>query len=113
MNSYKFGINKQAAIKNIVKNKTLTIKEISQIAFKLKNFTLQYKGLERLDFGIITSGGVEVKEINPKTMESKLFKNLYICGELLDVDALTGGFNLQIAFSTAYAAAEAIKGELK
>lgn len=93
------------------KNKTLNTKEISAIALHLKGFEMQYKGLERLDFGIITSGGVDVKEVNPKTMESKLVKNLYFCGEVLDVDALTGGFNLQIAFSTAYAVSQAIKGE--
>jgi predicted flavoprotein YhiN len=57
---------------------------------------------------IITSGGVDVKEIEPKTMESKLVKNLYIIGEVLDVDAYTGGFNLQIAWSSAAVAAEAI-----
>lgn len=62
------------------------------------------------DFGeaIITQGGVDVKEVRPATMESRQIKNLYIIGELLDVDALTGGFNLQIAWSTAYAAASAI-----
>ena len=53
---------------------------------------------------IITAGGVDVKEINPKTMESKLVKGLYFCGEVLDLDAFTGGYNLQIAFSTGYAA---------
>ena len=57
-----------------------------------------------LDMAIITSGGVNVKEINPKTMESKIIKGVYIAGELLDVDAYTGGFNLQIAFSTGVAA---------
>ena len=57
-----------------------------------------------IDIAIVTSGGVDVKEINPKTMESKLVKGVYIIGELLDVDAYTGGYNLQIAFSTAIAA---------
>ena len=55
---------------------------------------------------IITKGGVDVKNINPKTMESKLVSGLYFVGEVLDVDALTGGFNLQVAWSTAYAAAK-------
>jgi predicted flavoprotein YhiN len=59
-----------------------------------------------LDEAIITRGGVSVKEVNPKTMESKLIKNLYFAGELLDVDAYTGGFNLQIAFSTAVVAGD-------
>lgn len=58
---------------------------------------------------VVTSGGVDVSEINPKTMESKLVDGLYIVGELLDVDALTGGFNLQIAFTTGYAASLAIR----
>ena len=53
---------------------------------------------------IITSGGIHVKEINPATMESKIVKNLYIAGEMIDVDALTGGYNLQIAWSTGYLA---------
>ena len=53
---------------------------------------------------IITQGGVSVKQINPTTMESKLVKNVYFAGEVIDVDAVTGGFNLQIAWSTAYAA---------
>ena len=58
---------------------------------------------------IITSGGIKTSEINPKTMESKLVKGLYFAGEIIDCDAYTGGFNLQIAWSTAYAAAMAIK----
>ena len=57
-----------------------------------------------LEEAIVTGGGVCVKEINPKTMESKLVKGLYFAGEVLDVDALTGGFNLQCSFSTAYLA---------
>jgi len=58
---------------------------------------------------IITRGGVSVKEIQPSTMESKKIKNLYFTGEVLDLDAVTGGYNLQIAWSTAYAAAQAIE----
>ncbi|MBQ2347284.1 MAG: NAD(P)/FAD-dependent oxidoreductase, partial [Clostridia bacterium] len=57
-----------------------------------------------IDEAVVTSGGVCVKEINPKTMESKLCKGLYFAGEVIDVDAYTGGFNLQIAFSTGYLA---------
>ena len=57
---------------------------------------------------IITRGGVDVKSVSPSTMESKLVKNLYFAGEVLDVDALTGGFNLQIAFSTGYLAGNSI-----
>lgn len=71
----------------------------------LKAFPLTVKGFRPIEEAIITSGGVDVREINPKTMESKLVKSLYFAGEVIDVDAYTGGFNLQIAFSTAYCAA--------
>ena len=70
----------------------------------LKHFTLNPTSLRTIGEAIVTAGGVDVSEINPKTMESKLIKGLYCCGEILDVDAFTGGFNLQIAFSTGYAA---------
>lgn len=65
----------------------------------LKNLPLTIKGLDNIDFGIVTSGGVDTKQINPKNMESKLIKNLFFAGEVVDVDALTGGFNIQIALS--------------
>lgn len=71
----------------------------------LKAFPITVKGFRPIEEAIITSGGVDVKEINPKTMESKLVKSLYFAGEVIDVDGYTGGFNLQIAFSTAYCAA--------
>ena len=74
----------------------------------LKKFPLVFVGLNSNEKGIITSGGVSVDEIDAKTMESKRIPNLYFIGEVLDVDALTGGFNLQIAFSTAYAAANSL-----
>ena len=70
----------------------------------IKNFTLHIKGMRPIDEAIITTGGVKVSEINPSTMESKLVKNLYFAGEVIDVDAYTGGFNLQIAFSTGFLA---------
>ena len=72
---------------------------------------LRFKAVNNTSFNsaVVTSGGVDVSEINPKTMESKLVDGLYIVGELLDVDALTGGFNLQIAFTTGYAASLAIR----
>ncbi len=72
----------------------------------IKNYPLEFVSLADINEAIITAGGVSVKEINPKTMESKLCKNLYFAGEVIDCDALTGGFNLQIAFSTAYLAAK-------
>lgn len=72
---------------------------------------LRFKAVNNTSFSsaVVTSGGVDVSDINPKTMESKLVDGLYIVGELLDVDALTGGFNLQIAFTTGYAASLAIR----
>ena len=57
-----------------------------------------------MEEGIITAGGISVKEINPKTMESKIVEGLFFAGEIIDVDAYTGGFNLQIAYSTGYTA---------
>ncbi len=71
----------------------------------LKAFPVRISGFRPIDEAIITSGGVSVKEINPKTMESKLVSGLFFAGEVIDIDAYTGGFNLQIAFSTAYTAA--------
>lgn len=71
----------------------------------IKAFPVRVSGFRPIDEAIITSGGVSVKEIDPKTMESKLCRGLFFAGEVIDVDAYTGGFNLQIAFSTAYAAA--------
>ena len=71
----------------------------------LKAFPVRISGFRPIDEAIITSGGISVKEINPKTMESKLVSGLFFAGEVIDVDAYTGGFNLQIAFSTAYTAA--------
>ena len=70
----------------------------------LKNFEIEIKGFRKIDEAIITSGGIKIKEINPKTMESKIVKGLYFAGEIIDVDAYTGGFNLQIAYSTGYTA---------
>ncbi|HHE37353.1 MAG TPA: aminoacetone oxidase family FAD-binding enzyme [Candidatus Cloacimonetes bacterium] len=70
----------------------------------LKNLTIKLKKFRPIKEAIITSGGVDVNEINPKTMESKLVKGLFFTGEIIDVDAYTGGFNLQIAWSTGFAA---------
>ena len=67
---------------------------------------MHIRGMRGFNEAIITSGGIKVKEVNPGTMESKIIKKLYLAGEILDVDALTGGFNLQIAWSTAWLAAK-------
>ncbi len=78
----------------------------------IKCFTLTVRDFRPIEEAIITRGGISVKEISPKTMESKLVSGLYFVGEVIDVDAYTGGFNLQIAFSTAYCAAKAISDKL-
>ncbi len=75
----------------------------------IKKFDMLVSSLRGFDEAIITSGGVSVNDVNPKTMESKIINGLYFCGEVLDVDAFTGGFNLQIAFSTGFAAGNSIK----
>lgn len=80
-------------------------KEMRQkIVHTIKNMKLTVLDFESIDSAVVTSGGVSCKEINPKTMESKLCKRLYFAGEVIDVDAYTGGFNLQIAFSTGFIA---------
>ena len=70
----------------------------------IKNLKMHVTGLRGWDEAIITKGGVNVKEIDPSTMESKKVKGLYFAGEVLDIDALTGGYNLQVAWSTGYLA---------
>ncbi|MBQ8235700.1 MAG: NAD(P)/FAD-dependent oxidoreductase [Clostridia bacterium] len=82
--------------------------ERAELVRLLKHFRLTVKGFRPIAEAIVTSGGVNVKEVNPKTMESKLVKGLYFAGEVLDVDGYTGGFNLQIAFATAVLAAKAM-----
>lgn len=70
----------------------------------LKSFPLTYKSLGEFKQAVVTQGGVDVREINPSSMESKIQKGLYFAGEVIDIDALTGGYNLQLAFSTGYLA---------
>lgn len=82
----------------------ITKKERKNIVKLLKNFELTISNFRAIDEAIITSGGINIKEINPKTMESKIVPGLYFAGEIIDVDAYTGGFNLQIAYSTGYTA---------
>ena len=93
--SKRLGINKTKKVNQ------LTSEEREKLCFMLKNFELNFDRLDDIDRAIITSGGVNVVDIKPKSMESKLVKRLYFIGEVLDIDALTGGFNLQLAFSTA------------
>ena len=82
----------------------ITREERARLTALFKGLPLTVTGTRPIGEAIITSGGVHVKEINPKTMESKLVSGLYFAGEVLDVDAYTGGFNLQIAFSTGFLA---------
>lgn len=82
----------------------VTKEQRERLATVIKGFRLKPAALRPLEEAVITRGGVSCAEVNPKTMESKIVSGLFICGELLDIDALTGGFNLQIAFSTGFAA---------
>lgn len=95
----------KAAINGETKVNSFSKEQRMKIISLLKAFPLNFDGLYPIEAGIVTAGGVDLKEINPKTMESKLVNGLYFIGEVLDIDCLTGGFNLQTAFSTAYAAA--------
>ena len=82
----------------------VTKEERKKLVNILKRFEIEISGFRPVEEAIVTAGGVSIKEINPKTMESKLVKGLYFAGEIIDVDAYTGGFNLQIAYSTGYTA---------
>lgn len=97
------GIDANTKVNQITKPQRLELVKI------LKHLTLTVTDFQDIEQAVITAGGVSTKEINPKTMGSKLYKNLHFAGEVIDVDAYTGGFNLQIAFSTAYAAANALE----
>ena len=83
---------------------SLTKEERTTVLRALKRIEIPISGFRPIEEAIITSGGIDVKEIVPKTMESKIIPGLYFAGEIIDVDAYTGGFNLQIAFSTGYLA---------
>ncbi len=91
------------------KANSITKIERAKIVRILKEFTLKIAGLRPIEEAVITVGGVNVKEVDPKTMQSKLMRGLYFAGEVLDVDAYTGGFNLQIAFCTGHRAGESLK----
>ena len=88
----------------------ITRTDRSNLVNLIKKFDFSIKSLDNVEVGIITSGGVDTREINSKTCESKLVSGLYFVGEVLDVDALTGGYNLQIAWSTGFLAGNSIKG---
>ncbi len=97
-------IIKRAEINSFKKNSEITAQERGRLVTTLKNLEFSLNSMRDFNEAVVTSGGVLVKEINPSTMESKLVKGLYFVGEVLDVDAFTGGYNLQIAFSTGYVA---------
>lgn len=92
------GIDAQCRVNEITRDKRQGLVKL------IKNFDLTLTGLRGFNEAIITHGGVDVKEIDSSTMESKLIKGLYFAGEMIDVDAVTGGFNLQVAWSTGYLA---------
>ncbi len=97
---------KRAGIPPDTKVHDITKEQRLDLVHAIKNFTLDIFGFRPIEEAIVTAGGICVKEINPKTMESKQINNLYFAGEMLDLDAYTGGFNLQIAFATGNAAGE-------
>ncbi len=97
-------IIKKSKIQENKKVNEITREERKKLVHLLKDFQIEVKGFRPIEEAIITSGGVSTKEINPKTMESKIVKGLYFAGEIIDVDSYTGGFNLQIAYSTGYTA---------
>ena len=92
------GIEEEKKVHEITKEERLNLPRL------IKDFHMTLTGLRGYNEAIITKGGISVKEIDPGTMESKLIKNLYFAGEVLDLDAVTGGYNLQIAWSTGYLA---------
>ncbi len=92
------GINPDKQVNSITKLERTNLVQV------LKNFDVTIKNFRKIEDGIITAGGISIKEVNPKTMESKLISGLFFAGEILDVDSYTGGFNLQIAYSTGFVA---------
>ena len=91
-------INPNKKVNEVTKQERLELVKI------LKEFTITINGFRPIEEAIVTAGGINIKEINPKTLESKIVSGLYFAGEIIDVDAYTGGFNLQIAYSTGYTA---------
>ena len=92
------GIDREKQVNSITKQ------ERKNLVNLLQDFRIKISGFRPIEEAIVTSGGISTKEINPKTMESKIVQGLYFAGEVIDVDAYTGGFNLQIAWSTGYTA---------
>ncbi len=93
-----WGVQSSRQVNSVTKNERRSLAEL------IKSFALTIVGNAGFDHAVVTSGGVDVKQVNPKTMESRLVRGLYFAGEVLDVDALTGGYNFHIALATGYAA---------
>ncbi len=100
---------KQAKIGENIKGNAITKAQREALINTIKNMKFNVKNMDNIEQAIITSGGVNVKDINPKDMQSKLVPGLYFIGEVLDIDALTGGFNIQLALSTAFALAKSLE----
>jgi len=101
-------ILKLAGIDELKLVNIITKEERQKLAWALKEFTLEVKALKGFNKAMITAGGVDVKEVDPKTMRSRLYQNLFLAGEILDLDGPTGGYNLQICWSTGYTAGDSI-----
>ena len=96
----RWGVDTEMRVNQIDRTKRLELVKL------LKNFVVPIRARGDLEHAVITAGGISVKEVTPRTMESKKVENLFFAGEVLDVDAYTGGYNLQIAYATAMAAAK-------
>ncbi|MDD4342769.1 MAG: NAD(P)/FAD-dependent oxidoreductase, partial [Eubacteriales bacterium] len=96
------GIDEEKKVNQISKEERKIIIDL------LKDFPVEISGTRPLSEAIVTSGGISLKEINPKTMESKLYPGLFFAGEILDLDGVTGGYNLQEAFSTGFLAGSSV-----
>ena len=99
-------VARRSGIKPSEKTNQITREQRAGLVELLKDFTVTVTGFRPIEEAVVTSGGVKVSEVDPKTMRSKLVENLFFAGEVLDVDAYTGGFNLQIAFATGHAAGQ-------
>ena len=98
----------QSGVEGTIPANSVSKAQRAALLHTLKNYVLVPSALRPVEEAIVTAGGIDVREIDPKTMQSKKVPGLYFCGELLDVDAWTGGFNLQIAFATGFAAGNAV-----
>ena len=105
-------ILKKSFIKGDTKAFNINAKQRKILLKNIKELKLNFKGFGSYKNAIITKGGVSVKELNPKTMQAKKLENLYFIGEVIDVNASTGGYNLQIAFSSAYQASLDIRSKM-